>query len=440
MPASIAEPLRRIAGLTVGAPDDAARHPVGGVVPAAVVAPERPEQVAELLALASTHGWAVEIAGAATWLDAGRRPERVDLLIATARLCDVAEYEPADLTIGVGAGLSVDALQREVGRNRQCLMLDPPGAVASTMGATFATASAGPLRHAFGAPRDHALGLDVVTGDGRLLHVGGRVVKNVAGYDLVRLVVGSRGTLGVITRLHVRLRPEPARDATVALSAGQPAPLLELLAAILTRVRPVALELFSAPLAQRAAGVRAWTLLARLQGNDDAVRDAHQRLFDLAAGLAASGHAPRALVPSEAATAWAMLRELEGAGSPMIRLADQPSRLAATLEVALRIAARSGAVGPDAEGWHLAAHAGDGIVRLWPAGALRNGAETTAGVLEARRALAPEGGTVAVPHGAPALDRDLEPYVVDAAALRLMRAVKREFDPAGILAPGRFVV
>jgi FAD/FMN-containing dehydrogenase len=238
----------------------------------------------------------------------------------------------------------------------------------------------------------------------------------------------------------VRLRPEPARDATVALSAGQPAPLLELLAAILTRVRPVALELFSPALAQRAVGVRAWTLLVRLQGNHDAVRDAHQRLFDLAAGLAANGPAPRALVPSEAATAWAMLRELEGAGSPMIRLADQPSRLAATLEVALRIAVRSGAVGRDAEGWHVAAHAGDGIVRLWPAGALRDGAEATAGVLEARRALAPEGGTVAVPNGAPALDRDLEPYVVDAAALRLMRAVKREFDPAGILAPGRFVV
>lgn len=440
MPASIAEPLRRIAGLTVGTPDDAVRHAVGGVVPAAVVAPERAEQVAELLALASAKGWAVETAGAGSWLDTGRRPERVDLVIATERLCDVAEYEPADLTIGVGAGLPVDALQREVGRHRQCLTLDPPGAAGSTMGATFATASAGPLRHGFGAPRDHALGLDVVTGDGRLLHVGGRVVKNVAGYDLVRLVVGSRGTLGVITRLHVRLRPEPARDTTVALAAAEPAPLLEAVAAIVTRARPVALELLSPALAQRALGGHAWTLLARLQGNDGAVRDAHHRLADLGAGLAAAGPPPRALVPSEAATAWAVLRELEGVGSPMIRLADQPSRLGATLEIALRIAVRSGAVGRDAEGWHVAAHAGDGIVRLWPAGALRDGAEATAGVLEARRALAPEGGTVAVPHGAPALDRDLEPWVVDAAALRLMRAVKHEFDPAGILAPGRFVV
>lgn len=517
---SIADALQRIAGDGVRAGLAAERFVVAGVTPEAVVAPEDAAQTAEVIALCREHGWAVAVAGAGTWLRSGRRPERVDVVITTERMCDIVEYEPADLTVGAGAGMPLGQLQSVVGGHRQMLALDPPGALAGTVGATFATASAGPLRRSLGTPRDHALGLEVVTGDARVLNVGGRVVKNVAGYDLVRLFVGSRGGLGILTRLHSRLWPSPAGDATIVMLAAEPEPLVQLAPQIVTRVGPAALELLSPSLSRRLLGDARWALAVRAQGNDDAVRDARQRLgaearralgVSSASGGRTNNHDGvfRALPSEEATTFWAALREIEGAAEIMIRVANLPSELAATLALALGIVA--GTAEPDrdtrrtqdplseADGeWRVAAHAGDGIVRVWCATRVEPAlaSHIARAVAEARRArsrgpdIEPEsplvrhsgesrnpgpealghgpglrpgralgsdsppvlveyaaadagarrksgGGTILVTAGAHLLSPDLEPFGDASDALRLMRALEREFDPDGILAPGR---
>ncbi|MGH7552186.1 MAG: FAD-binding oxidoreductase, partial [Longimicrobiales bacterium] len=406
----IADSIRRIAGGAVLDDSASERYAVVGVVPSAVVAPANAEQVAEVLSLCTNNGWTVEAAGAGTWLGAGKRPARVDVVLSTQNLTHIAEYEPADLTIGTGPGLALDKLQRETARHRQYLPLDPPGDMRGTVGATFATASAGPLRLSQGTPRDHALGLEIVTGDGRTLRLGGRVVKNVAGYDLVRLVVGSRGTLGVITRLHVRLRSVPLRDVTLMFAAESPGPLLDLCAIIHARVRPCALELLSPSLSERLLDDARWSIAVRVQGNDEAVRDAQDRLRALMHDDKAPSHAhrpnPRALIASEGATLWAALADLEARASVMIRIADLPSRLPDTLSAGAAIVRRATvASAATMPAWFIALHAGNGILRLWREDPPRSAEAAAAaeGVVEARRSVGENGGSVHVSPGARAL-------------------------------------
>jgi glycolate oxidase FAD binding subunit len=443
----IAESIRRVAADAVLNDSASERFAVAGVVPSAVVAPAHAEQVAEVLALCTNNGWTVEAAGAGTWLSAGLPPARVDVVLTTQNLTHIAEYEPADLTIATGPGLALDKLQRETGRHRQYLPLDPPGDMRGTVGATFATASAGPLRLSQGTPRDHALGLELVTGDGRILRLGGRVVKNVAGYDLVRLVVGSRGTLGVITRLYVRLRSVPLRDVTLVYAAESPGPLLDLCALIHARVRPSALEVFSPSLAERLLDDARWSIAVRVQGNDEAVRDAQDRLraqmHDDRVSSQGRRPNPRALIASEGATLWAALADLEARAAVMIRIADVPSRLPETLSAGAAIVRRATVAGAATMPvWFIALHAGTGILRLWREDAPRSAEAAAAAeaVVDARRSVGQKGGSVHVSPGARSLAKDLEPWGDVGGTLRLMEGIKREFDPAGILAPGRFVL
>ncbi|HEX7119905.1 MAG TPA: FAD-binding oxidoreductase [Longimicrobiales bacterium] len=503
------------------APEAAARWAVHGIVPRAVVAPATDEEAAAVMALAAAEGWAVEPAGAGVWLDAGRRPERVDLVVTTARMDAAVDHAPADLVATAAAGVRLGTLAARLAPHRQWLPLDPPGHADATLGAVASLAASGPLREGHGTPRDHVLGLRLVTGDGRILDLGGRVVKNVAGYDLVRLVVGSRGTLGLITRLHLRLRPAPERDATLTVPAVAFAPLVELAGRIREeRIETAALEIVSGADAWTAAGesrragsVRAgsggeahldapalpWTLLVRLQGNAAAVAEAEARVRRLASegGLGVAGEAVATAAPrrgpdpagrhaagrrDDGAAPWAALGAQEAGAGLSVRLADAPARLGETLRLAVELAgtaadAAAGTAGGAARGRAHAggtpgaailAHAGAGIVRVCApapaiiaADAARRAALHGAGaegesaphaaadaildrcasaLRDARAALAESGGTLTVARAPAALLERFEPFADPGPALRLMKALKSKFDPAGVLSPGRFVV
>src|SRR5687768_6975102 len=138
--------------------------------------------------------------------------------LSAQNMTAVSEYEPADLVISVHAGATLADIARAAAPHNQFLALDPAVDASTTIGSIVATNAAGPLRLAHGTPRDQVLGLEVVTGDGRVLEFGGKVVKNVAGYDIVRLLIGSRGALGFITRVNIRLKPSPAFDRTAILT------------------------------------------------------------------------------------------------------------------------------------------------------------------------------------------------------------------------------
>jgi glycolate oxidase FAD binding subunit len=273
----------------------------------------------------------LRIVGGGTWLDAGRP------CAATARLdlgtdSGVVEYEPGDLVLTVRAGTSLAEVARVTRAEGQWLPLDPPGAAHGTLGATIATASAGPLASAFGAPRDHLLGCEFVTGAGDVVRPGGRVVKNVAGFDLARLVTGAWGTLGVLTEITVRLRALPEVDRTLAVETTADAAWRWLRTSPFT---PLAAELVSGPLAQALGlglGTNAVALLLRFGGNAALVRAA-------AESVALLGPAREA-----GAGIWPALAAAEPQGSSVVRLSVRPSRVAAAWERVLAIVERVGGV------------------------------------------------------------------------------------------------
>jgi glycolate oxidase FAD binding subunit len=372
--------------------------------------------------LATREGFTVECAGAGTRLGSGNPGTRVDLVLTTAAMTSVTEYEPADLVISALAGASLAQLADRVAAHNQFIALDPAVSPRSTIGSTVATGAAGPLRYAHGTPRDQTLGLEIVTGDGRVLHFGGRVVKNVAGYDIVRIMTGSRGTLAFITRVSMRLKPQPEVDRTAVVKAGSFAAIADITDAIMaTKLDPAAIEIVSEPLARQLQDIVGWLLLVRVHGNADAVGDAVARIRS-AAGAAV-------IDVADGATAWRNLAALEAAAPVNIRFANLPSLLRDTTATALNTAELGGL-----DGSRIAMHAGDGIVRVM---ADHTASAATDVIARARVDMEQRGGTLIV-------DRMPNSAALDAFGhtdnLRLMTSIKQVFDPAGILGRSRFVV
>lgn len=187
-----------------------------GYVPKTVVLPASVQEMQDVLRFAAKEDLSVVPAGAGTKLGIGNLPQKVDLVLATTRLNGVIEYEPADLTVTVEAGIRLAALQTELAQHQQYLALDPPHANQCTLGGIVATNASGSLRMRYGAARNQVLGLRVVHANGTVVKSGGKVVKNVAGYDLNKLYIGAFGTLGIITEVTLKLSPIPAHEAILA--------------------------------------------------------------------------------------------------------------------------------------------------------------------------------------------------------------------------------
>jgi glycolate dehydrogenase FAD-binding subunit len=193
---------------------------VDGMTPSCIVYPGSVGQVAEMLKCASEHELAVIPVGGGTKLETGNPPRKYDIALSLRELNKVRYYEPPDLTVGVEAGMTLDDFENLVNRDGLWLPLDPPGGGQGTIGGIVATNASGPMRHFYGAPRDMVLGMRIATTDGKLIKTGGRVVKNVAGYDLGKLLIGSYGTLGIIVEVNFKLYPIPAERRTFVLQAG----------------------------------------------------------------------------------------------------------------------------------------------------------------------------------------------------------------------------
>jgi FAD/FMN-containing dehydrogenase len=233
--------------------------------------PESDDALAMVCALASEEGWKLRIEGAGTWLAADAP---ADLSLSTRSLNRLIALSPADLVATVQPGMPIESLQSELAAKGMWLALDPPGRPERTIGSIVATGTAGPLRLGFGPVRDHVLGCTAATGDGRLISAGGRVMKNVAGYDLTKLHVGGFGGFGVIAELHLRLRALPEVDVTLLARGNRDQLVRAGRDAREAQTAVVALELFSPAL---AAGAE-WVLAARLTGAAAAVEAERERL------------------------------------------------------------------------------------------------------------------------------------------------------------------
>ena len=216
---------------------------------AIIVTPASAEEISEILKLASSERWTIVPVGGMTWLQS-----TANLIVSTSRLNRIIEHEPADLIAVAQAGVRLTDFNAKLAENGQWLPLDPPDDGRATLGGVVATGIGGAQQFGYGRPRGSVIGMNVVLADGSMIKAGGRVVKNVAGYDLCKLFTGSYGSLGIITELNFKLRPRPAREATV-IARGAIEELRQSARAILeARLFPVAAELSSDALFVRFAG------------------------------------------------------------------------------------------------------------------------------------------------------------------------------------------
>jgi len=193
--------------------EQVAAYGFDGYVPKAGVLPTSVYEMQAVLQFAVTQGLSVVPTGAGTKLGIGNLPQKVDVVLATTSLNSVVEYEPADLTVTVESGIRLRDLQTELAKHRQYLVLNPPYADRCTIGGVVATNASGSFRLRHGTTRNQVLGLRVVRADGTVVKSGGKVVKNVAGYDLNTLHIGAVGTLGIITEVTLKLSPIPMQQA-----------------------------------------------------------------------------------------------------------------------------------------------------------------------------------------------------------------------------------
>lgn len=388
------------------------------------LAPESPAELGDVLRAAGARGGALLVRGGGSRLACGNPLRGADALLSTERLARVIELDADEGVVCAEAGVSLAVLRAAVEATGWELPLDPPGA-AATVGGALASAAPGPR---FPQPRDAVLGLQVALASGALARSGGRVVKNVTGYDLPKLFTGSFGALGVIASAWLRLRPRPERCVVVAapLRAGAAARVLE--AARRPTVRaalcldvPLVGALGEGAAFAAAAAVREPLLLAELAGDAPAVES---DLRQLAADLDASE------VPAEAL---ARARELlggatlpgAGAADLLLRVAVVPTRVAA-VAAALRAAGADTLTQP-ARGL---VHA-----RLAVAG---GGVSTAPLLAAARAAAASAGGTLRIEAAPLALRAEHDVFGDPGPRLALLRRLKSAFDPASLLNPGRF--
>ena len=212
--AALRDELQRIVGESGILPDaQIANYTIDGLTPKAVVLPASVWEIQDVLRFAAAQHLSVIPAGSGSKLKNGNRPEKVDIVLAMTRINEVVEYEPADLTVTVEAGIQLTALQEKLADNGQFLPLNPPYASRCTLGGIVAANASGSLRLRYGTARNLVLGLRVVHASGTVVKSGGKVVKNVAGYDVNKLYIGSFGTLGILTEMTLKLSPIPARQA-----------------------------------------------------------------------------------------------------------------------------------------------------------------------------------------------------------------------------------
>jgi glycolate oxidase FAD binding subunit len=396
---------------------------VDGVQAELVAEPASVEEASRVLAAASRAGKAVVVVGNGSKLGLGNPPERLDLVVCTRRMDRVLEHAAGDLVVKVEAGVRLADLQAALAPAGQWLALDPPEPGATVGGVVAANAS-GPRRLRYGTVRDLIIGITVVLADGTVAHAGGKVVKNVAGYDLSKLFCGSLGTLGLIAEATFRLHPRPEAAAVVTLEVERPEQLGEAVRRLLrSTLVPSAIEL-----AWHERPGRLTVVIEGIKPGVEAQAAAAARLL---------GEVGETEVPGPGGTEAA----LSLLGAPPWEKAE------VGIKVAVPPAELPGALTDLWTGWlghgRVAAHAGTGVLQVGLEGPDLGNAdqvEAFAGVVaKARERLAARHGSLVVAEAPPALKRAVDVWGPPSDAVELMRRVKRQFDPDRQMSPGRFV-
>jgi glycolate oxidase FAD binding subunit len=416
----------QLGAAAVAAADACARWEIGGVVPALVVRPADQRELAASVATVAAAGGVLVALGRGAHRSLGHAPSRYDLALVTERLNVVREYTPADMTVTVEAGVTAADLADALAREGQWLPIEPALPHATTIGGMLAADLAGPLAAAEGRLRDFVIGLTAVTAAGIPTRSGGRVVKNVAGYDLMKLFVGSLGTLVVVTEATFKVRPLPERQHGLELRVTDMNAAFALAAAIGGQLAvTIDGEL-------RGASARTTTVFARLGGVAADVAMRRARILDVAARHGATAEVDADLADAATSARVAAIRDFAASaeGDVVARIATLPSRmcaLAADAPTALATAI-NGKWQADPSRGVLTIALGAGAPGEVPGllAALGRLADAHAARLVVERWPLALAAAITVWHPLP-------------ASLPLMRRMKAALDPSGVLAPGRFV-
>jgi glycolate oxidase FAD binding subunit len=429
---------------------EVASREVCGVRPAVIVKPADAEQIAEILRFAAAEKLTVIPMGSGTKLGIGSPPARYDIALDLSRMNRVLAYDPHDLTLGVEPGVRIEDLLRTLAEKKQFLPLAVPFSERATIGGIVAANSSSPLRHAYGAVRDFCLGMEFVTGEGALAKSGGRVVKNVTGYDLHKLLIGSLGTLAVITRVNFRTFPMPQAQGTFVASFSSAESAFEFCRAISHSVlTPQMVEvadpsagciLFSGEIAARIMPAQ-WSVVISAAGQPSVVERYERELGRLASAGNATGFLP--ISDTDHHSVFYRIQEfsrlvLQAAPDALIfRIGILPARISFLLKELNEIAKQDGIV------LATLTRASGIVYAAFFAGA---GSEATSGVIASavkevfRVCSLPEIGAQAILEWGPTEIKTSAEVVWGSsrADFELMRRVKHSFDPQNVLAPGRF--
>jgi glycolate oxidase FAD binding subunit len=394
---------------------------IRGRLPKFIVEPSTAEQVAAVLRWANQNSVALAARGSGTKLDWGAPPRELDVMVSMRKMNRVVEHAWVDMTATVEPGCCVAELQRTLAEHGQRLAVEPLFSGQATIGGIVASNDNGPARVRFGSLRDLIIGVTLALPDGTLARSGGKVVKNVAGYDLPKLATGSLGTLGIITQAIFRLHPLPQTEQTISFQFETIAAANQAALALLDSV------LTFTGLQMRSSGPPLCTLDVRFEGIANAVEDQGQRAGRIVGNLL--GGAGGKLLPEETQPWQSSTALWEGSPDLICRFSVLPTEVAALLgraqSLAEPLAVRSRAV---------AQAVGVGLLRLdGPTDALLSI------IRELRQLAAVRHGSVVVLHASGELQSQLDLWGEVGTALGTMRRMKQQFDPKGILNPGRFV-
>ena len=394
-----------------------------GVLPGTVFEPSTVEEAVEVVGESGRGGKALAFVGGGTDLELGAPPRRLDAVVRTSRLSRIVEHAPFDQIVVVEAGMTLEALQAALAPHRQRLALDPPLPGRKTVGGIIAANVYGPRRARFGSVRDLIIGISFVRADGTLARGGGKVVKNVAGFDLPKLMVGSLGTLGLITTATFRLHPLPEEEVTLRLPGRTAAGVRSLMRA----VKEAQLEPTSVVAAWRQADQ--FDVAVRFEGFRAGVAEQRERLAGL---VRKEPEGACEVLDEETARAfWSRHDELR-AGPPLrAKLTALPTHIEAIARDVL----------PDM----LASLADPGF--LWYAslglgflaGSPANTDSAAAAILAARERVAGLGGTLTLQAAPAAIRERVDVWGPPPPSLPLMQSVKDRLDPQARFSPGRFV-
>ena len=425
-------------------------YAVDGVIPRAAALASTREDTAEVVGWAAAQGVSVFPRGGGTQVALGNVPAEVGLALDLSGQDRLLDYQPNDLTVTVEGGITLGQLQRELAPGGKFLPLEAPLAETATVGGILAANTTGPLRFSYGQPRDWLIGISVVGGDGVETKAGGKVVKNVTGYDLNKLYAGSLGTLGIVVEATFKLAPLPAETAIVMASFSSLPEGIKAGGSLAgTAFAPNGVQVLDGQAAHRLQLQEGQTMLEQAGAGSalafacisGGVRGVTRKTDETARSLRESGAQDVAILQeSDSRSVLEGLTDLGWSSETKpylsIRVTAPPSAVATVTGQCLEAGSRGMAPG-------VGADPGFGLVRLfWWAGPVSEWLDDSLvleTMLRTRRIAREAGGHAVVEHCPVSLKKKIDVWGGQPEAIEIMRRLKRKFDPSGILNPGRFV-